>query len=195
MDQKTLVAIVVVVAILVIAAVVILSRKRRSQRLRERFGPEYDRAVQNRGDTTIAELELLKREKRVHSLSIKPLALEVRAGYAQEWSEVQRRFVDDPALAVTEADALVNRVMAARGYPMADFDQRAADISVSYPGLVQNYRSARTIAQSQVRGEAGTEDLRRAMVYYRSLFDELLDTPKSATASRGVIDESVKRAS
>jgi hypothetical protein len=196
MDQKILVAIVVVVAILVVAAaIVILSRKRRSQHLREHFGPEYERAVQGRGDTEKAELELLKREKRVHGLSIKPLAPEAREGYRQEWSVVQRRFVDDPAMALTEADALVNRVMESRGYPMADFDQRAADISVNYPGLVQNYRSARTIAQRHSRGEAGTEDLRQAMVYYRSLFDELLDNPKSATTPRGVIDEPVKRAS
>jgi hypothetical protein len=195
MDQRILVAIVVVVAILVVAAVVILSRKRRSQRLREQFGSEYDRAVQSRGDPAKAELELIKREKRVHSLFIKPLAPEVRAGYAQEWSEVQRRFVDDPAVAVTEADALVNRVMEARGYPTADFDQRAADISVNYPGLVQNYRSARGIAQRHASGEAGTEDLRQAMVHYRSLFDELLDTPKTVSTSRGVIDEPVKRAS
>jgi hypothetical protein len=195
MDQNTLVAILIAAAAIVVVALVILSRKRRSQRLRERFGPEYDRAVQARGDATKAELELIKREERVHGLSIKPLSAEARAGYSREWSEVQRRFVDDPALAVTEADALVNRVMEGRGYPMADFDQRTADISVNYPGLVQNYRSARTIAQRHTRGEAGTEDLRQAMVHYRSLFDELLDTSKSATTSRGVIDESVKRAS
>jgi hypothetical protein len=195
MDQKILVAIAVVVAIIVIAAVVILISKRRSRRLRERFGPEYDRAVRNQGDTARAELELLKREKRVHSLSIKPLAPEVRNRYAEEWSVVQRRFVDDPAMAVTEADALVNRVMEARGYPMADFDQRAADISVNYPGVVQNYRSARSIAHNHARGEAGTEDLRQAMMYYRSLFDELLDIPKSAALPRGDVHESIKRAS
>lgn len=195
MDQKTLIAVVVVVAVIVVAAIVIFSRKRRSERLKQRFGPEYDRAVQSRGDATKAELELIKREKRVHGLSIRPLAPEARAGYAEEWSVVQRRFVDDPAMAVTEADRLVNRVMEARGYPMSDFDQRAADISVNYPGLVENYRSARGIAQRHARGEAGTEELRQAMVYYRSLFDELLDTPKSAATSRGDLNESVKRAS
>ncbi|HWE87790.1 MAG TPA: hypothetical protein VG267_22800 [Terracidiphilus sp.] len=196
MDQKTLVAIValVVIAILLVA-VLVVSRKRRRQRLMEHYGPEYDRAVQNRGDAAKGEMELLKREKRVHSFSIKPLAPETRAAYAEEWSAVQRRFVDDPAMAVTEANALVNRVMEARGYPTADFDQRAADISVNYPGVVENYRSARTIAQRHVRGEAGTEDLRQAMVFYRSLFDELLNTPKSAAISRGVIDERIERAS
>jgi hypothetical protein len=195
MDQRILIAIVVVVAIVVIASIVFLLRRRRSQHLKERFGPEYDHAVQARGDPTKAEMELLKREKRVHSLSIKPLGPEMRARYAEDWSAVQRRFVDDPAIAVTEADALVTRVMEARGYPLADFDQRAADISVNYPGVVQNYRSARTIAQSHARGQAGTEDLRQAMVYYRSLFDELLDLPKSAATSRGVIHEPSKRAS
>lgn len=196
MDQRTLVAMVVLVVIaILLVAVIVVSRQRRRQRLKEHYGPEYDRAVQNRGDAAKAELELLKREKRVQNFSIKPLTPEMRAGYAEEWSAVQRRFVDDPAKAVTEANALVNRVMEARGYPTADFDQRAADISVNYPGVVENYRSARTIAQSQARGEAGTEDLRRAMVFYRSLFDELLDAPKSATISRGVIDERIERAS
>jgi type II secretory pathway pseudopilin PulG len=196
MDQRTLVAIVVLVVIaILLVAVIVVSRQRRRQRLKEHYGPEYDRAVQNRGDAGKAELELLKREERVHKFSIKPLAPEARAAYAEEWSVVQRRFVDDPAKAVTEANALVNRVMKARGYPTADFDQRAADISVTYPGVVENYRSARTIAQRHARGEAGTEDLRQAMVLYRSLFDELLDTPKSAAVPRGVIDERIERAS
>lgn len=189
MDQKALLVIVILLAIAVIAAIVVLSRRRRSQHLREHFGPEYDRAVQQRGDPAKAEMELLKREKRVHSFSIKSLPPEMRDRYAEQWAGVQRRFVDDPAMAVTEADALVNQVMAARGYPMADFDQRAADLSVNYPGVVQNYRSARAVAQRHARGEAGTEDLRQAMVYYRSLFDELLDIPKSAATSRGVIHE------
>jgi hypothetical protein len=196
MDPKTLVAIVVLVAaVILVVTAIVLSRKRRSQHLRQRFGPEYDRAVQSRGDPAKAELELLERERRVHGFSIKPLAPETRASYAEEWSAVQRHFVDNPAMAVTEADALVNRVMEARGYPMAAFDQRVADISVNYPGVVQNYRSARTIAKRHERGEAGTEDLRQAMVYYRSLFDELLDVPKSAAASRGVIHEGIERAS
>jgi len=196
MDPKTLVALVVVVAIaIIVVAALVFSRKRRSQQLRERFGPEYERAVQSRGDPAKAEIELLAREKRVQSFSIKALPPETRAHYAEEWSVVQRHFVDDPAMAVTEADALVNRVMEARGYPMAAFDQRAADISVNYPDVVQNYRSARTIAQRHARGEAGTEDLRQAMVHYRSLFDELLDIPKPAATSRGVIHERVERAS
>ena len=189
MDPKTLMVIVVVVAVIAIAAIILFTRKRRSQHLKEHFGSEYDRAVQQRGDPAKAEAELINREKRVHSFSIKPLSPDARARYAEEWSAVQRHFVDDPAVAVTEADALVNRVMGARGYPMADFEQRAADVSVSYPGVVQNYRSARTIVQRHGRGEAGTEDLRQAMVHYRSLFDELLDVPRSTSATRGVLHE------
>jgi hypothetical protein len=189
MDQKTLIAIVVVLAIVVVAAIVIGMRKRRSQRLRERFGPEYERAVHEGGNPAKAELELLQREKRVQSFAIKTLAPETRQAYAQQWSDVQRRFVDDPAMSVTEADTLVNRVMGALGYPMADFDQRAADISVNYPAVVQNYRSARNLAQRHARGQAGTEDLRQAMVYYRSLFEELLGSQNSAATSRGVIHE------
>ena len=190
MDQRVLIAIVIGVAILAIAAIVILSRKRKSQQLKEHFGPEYDRAVAGRGDTAKAELELIKREKRVHSFSIKTLSPEIRARYIEQWNEVQRRFVDDPGAAVGEADALVNQVMETRGYPTADFDQRAADLSVNYPRVVENYRSARAIAQRHASGDAGTEDLRQAMVYYRSLFSELLDTPQSAaTTSREVLHE------
>lgn len=102
---------------------------------------------------------------------------------------MQSRFVDDPPIAVTEADSLVNRVMAARGYPMAEFEQRAADLSVTYPAVVQNYRAAHAVVVRYGRGEAGTEELRQAMVYYRTLFDELLDIPKSQTATRGVLHE------
>jgi hypothetical protein len=189
MDQRAVVAIVVLIAVIVIAAIIILSRKRRRERLRERFGPEYDLAVQRRGDAAKAETELLNREKRVQSFSIKALSPAARDRFAEEWSAVQRQFVDDPAMAVTEADALVNRVMVTRGYPMADFEQRAADVSVTYPAVVQNYRSACAIVRRHGRGEAGTEDLRQAMVHYRSLFDELLDIPKSANSSRGVLHE------
>jgi len=191
MDQRVVIAIVVVVALLVIAAIAIsFSRKRRSQHLKERFGPEYDRTIRMRGDATKAEAELIDREKRVHSFSFRALSPAARTRYLEEWSAIQRRFVDDPAVAVTEADSLVNRVMTDRGYPTADFEQRAADVSVNYPAVVQNYRAARSIVQRHWRGEAGTEDLRQGMVHYRSLFDELLDIPKSETTStRGVIHE------
>ena len=187
MDQQTLVALVIVVAVVVIAAlVIVVYRRRRSQHLKQQFGAEYDRAVLERGNPAKAEVELINREKRVQSFSIKELSPTMRDQFRQDWIQVQNRFVDDPAIAVNEADTLVNRVMAARGYPMSDFEQRSADISVTYPAIVQNYRSARVIVQRHSRGQAGTEDLRHAMVHYRSLFDELLGVPNSAAATKGV---------
>jgi FtsZ-interacting cell division protein ZipA len=190
MDQRTMVAIVIVVAVIAIAAVIfILTRQRRSRQLKQQFGSEYDRALQSRGNPAKAEAELLNRQKRVNSFEIKALSPAARERFAEEWASVQSRFVDDPGIAVSEADSLVNRVMAARGYPMTDFEQRAADVSVAYPAVVQNYRSAGAIVQRYGRGEAGTEDLRQAMVHYRSLFDELLDIPKSAAITKGVTYE------
>ena len=190
MDQRTLVALVIAVAVVVIAALILVGyRRRRREHLKQQFGPEYDRAVLERGNPAKAEVELINREKRVQGFSIKELTPTMREQFRADWTLVQNRFVDDPAIAVSEADSLVNRVMAARGYPMADFDQRAADISVTYPAIVQNYRSARTIVQRHARGQAGTEDLRQAMVHYRSLFDELLGVPSSKVATRGVIHE------
>jgi hypothetical protein len=180
MDPKVLVAIIVVLAIIVIAAVVIARRRNRSTHLKQQFGPEYDRALQQHGDATKAEAALADREARVHKLTIRELPPTERSAYAEEWAAVQRRFVDDPSMAVGEADRLVNRVMNARGYPMADFDQRAADVSVNYPAVVQNYRSARDIFVRHSSGRASTEDLRQAMVYYRSLFDELLGSQAAA---------------
>ncbi|MGA2890414.1 MAG: hypothetical protein ABSE51_20420 [Terracidiphilus sp.] len=190
MDQRTLITVVIVVAAVAIAlAVIITSRKRRSLYLKQHFGAEYDRAVLERGNPAKAEMELINREKRVHSFSIKPLTPSARDRFADEWILIQGRFVDDPVIAVNEADSLVNRVMAARGYPMADFEQRTADVSVTYPALVQNYRAARLILQRYGRGEAGTEDLRQSMVHYRSLFDELLGAPTFVAASKGVLHE------
>ncbi len=179
MDQNVLIAVIVivVVAVLIIAAVII-SRKRRREHLRENFGPEYDRTVALHGSSARAEAVLADREKRVHNLSIRHLSPADRQTYAAEWDAVQRRFVDDPAMAVTEADSLVNRVMTARGYPMGDFEQRAADISVDHPAVVQNYRLARDITRRHSTGQASTEDLRQAMVHFRSLFGELLEAPK-----------------
>ena len=178
MDTNVLVAIVVIVVAVLIIAAVITTRKRRRARLRENFGPEYDRAVALHGTPERAEAVLADREKRVHKLSIKHLSATDQQAYAAEWDAVQRRFVDDPGMAVTEADSLVNRVMTARGYPMGDFEQRAADISVDYPMVVQNYRLARDIALRHSRGQPSTEELRQAMVHYRSLFAELLELPK-----------------
>ena len=178
MDTRAIIILVIVIAAIAIAAAVIISRRRRSQHLRSHFGPEYDRTVQMQGNPAKAEAVLLEREQRVKKFSLRPLPPADRERYATEWAAVQRRFVDDPSTAVTQADRLVTTVMAARGYPMTDAEQREADISVTHPDLVQNYRSARDLTQRHVAGQSSTEDLRQAMVYFRSLFDELLEVPK-----------------
>lgn len=175
MDTRIIVPALIVVAILVAIAVALVARRRRSRQLRERFGPEYDRTVvQQRGDSRRAEETLVEREKRVESFPLRALTPVDREAYAMEWATVQRRFVDDPSAAVGTADRLVSRVMTDRGYPMTDFEQRAADISVSYPTVVQNYRAAHDIVLRHADGHATTEELRQAMVHYRSLYDELL---------------------
>jgi FtsZ-interacting cell division protein ZipA len=180
MDQRTMIIIgIVAIAIVVVIAALLYERKRKSERLRQQFGPEYDRAVRQHGDPRQAEAVLLEREKRVEKFSIRPLAPADRERYASEWAAVQKRFVDDPSMAVTQAEKLVTAVMVARGYPMGDFEQRAADISVNYPTVVQNYRSAREITLRHAQGKSSTEDLRQSMVYFRSLFDELLESPKT----------------
>lgn len=174
MDPKILIIIaVVVIAVAVIAWAVI--RKRRSEALQRRFGPEYERTVREHGPSK-AEAVLLQREKRVEKLNLRELAVDERERFITDWRTTQSRFVDDPKGAVTDADSLVTSLMQARGYPMSDFDQRAADISVDHPRVVDNYRAAREIALRHRRGEATTEDMRNAMIYYRSLFDELLQT-------------------
>lgn len=165
---------VVVIAIIIVAALAI--RKRRSQKLRQRFGPEYDRVVRQEGDVRKAEGVLQFREKRREKFKIRPLSSTDRSSFTYRWNEVQAQFVDDPRAAVTIADSLVLDVMQARGYPMGDFEQRAADISVDHPRVVENYRAAHDIARRHSRGQASTEDLRQAMVYYRTLFQELLET-------------------
>ena len=182
--------IVLIAAVLILAAVVVYNRKR-SEHLRERFGPEYERTLQQQGDVRHAEAVLLDREKRVKKFTLHTLPAGERDRYAEEWAEVQRRFVDDPSGAVIQADRLVVRVMEARGYPTGDFEQRAADLSVEYPIFVQNYRAAREITLRHSKGQSSTEDLRRAMVYFRSLFDELLDSPKIANEKIGVSHERI----
>jgi FtsZ-interacting cell division protein ZipA len=190
MDQRTMIIIgIVAIAIVVVIAALLYVRKRKSERLRQQFGPEYDRAVRQHGDPRQAEAVLLEREKRVEKFSIRPLAPADRERYASDWAAVQKRFVDDPSMAVTQAEKLVTAVMVARGYPMGDFEQRAADISVNYPTVVQNYRSAREITLRHAQGKSSTEDLRQSMVYFRSLFDELLASPK--TAKIGVSHERI----
>ncbi len=167
-------AVAVIVAIVVIAWLYGRRRRATSAGLRERFGPEYERAVQQHGSERKAELKLADREKRVEKLNIRDLDATERERFSSEWQLVQSRFVDYPKGAVTEADELVSSLMKARGYPVADFDQRAADISVDHPRVVENYRSAHGIALQLGRGEATTEELRTAMIHYRSLFEELV---------------------
>jgi hypothetical protein len=168
----------VLVAVLVVAVVilvVLLMRSRRSQRLQEEFGPEYERTVEERGDRRQAEADLADRRERRAKLDIRPLEPGARDRYAERWQVAQRRFVDQPAPAVGEADALVSAVMSERGYPVSDeFDQRAADISVDHPVVVEHYRAAHAISQRATAGDASTEDLRQAMVHFRALFEELL---------------------
>ena len=178
MDTRLMVLVVIAVVAVILIVTLLLLRKRKSERLKQHFGPEYDRTVKEHGAQR-AEAVLAEREQRVKKFAIHPLTRDDRDRYLLEWTEVQKQFVDDPSLAVGEADKLVTNVMAARGYPMGNFEQRAADVSVSYPGVVQNYRSARGIVVLRSRGQASTEELRQAMVYFRSLFDELLDLTKT----------------
>ncbi|MGE5645986.1 MAG: hypothetical protein ACM336_09370 [Acidobacteriota bacterium] len=167
--------IVVAIAIVIIigAAVWFAQQRNRTTDLRRRFGPEYEREVSARGRTA-AETELERREQRVQALEIRALPREIRAQYAERWRAVQARFVDDPGGAIEQADQLVAEVMRERGYPVGDFERRAADVSVDHPHLVQNYRSAHAIALRQRDGGANTEDMRKATVHYRALFEDLL---------------------
>jgi hypothetical protein len=178
--NPTLIAL-AVAALLVVAvfAWLYMQRRRRTTtaELRQRFGPEYELAVGEQGSERRAEAQLEAREKRVEKLTIRDLDPVERAHFSDRWQAVQSRFVDDPKGAVTEADALVSLLMQTRGYPVADFHQRAADISVDHPRVVANYRSAHEIALRLGKGDANTEDLRTAMIHYRSLFDELVHVP------------------
>jgi hypothetical protein len=166
---------VVIAAIGVAALVFLAARKRRSQNLREQFGPEYERVVSKEGDVHKGERMLEFRQKHRKTLEIRPLSSSDHARFSNRWNEVQSQFVDDPSGAVALADGLITEVMQARGYPTTDFTQRAADISVDHPVVVENYRAAHGIAQRRSRGQASTEDLRQAMVHYRALFQELLE--------------------
>jgi hypothetical protein len=179
MDQGTLIAIVVGVLVLAVIGWLVWQRQR-SEQLKQRYGPEYARTVNELGDTRRAESELIKRQERVAALDIRPLTAAQLTRFQQQWRAVQTRFVDDPKAAVTDADALVEDAMRTRGYPVSDFDQRAADLSVHHPRVVENYRAARDIAHRHRRGEATTEDLRQAMVYYRGLFQDLLEDHEHA---------------
>ncbi|MGH2600270.1 MAG: hypothetical protein ACRDJ9_12905 [Dehalococcoidia bacterium] len=165
-----------VVVLLVVAVVWLWFQRRRTSRLRQGFGPEYDRTVDQAGSRRQAESDLESRRRRVGQLHIRPLTPDERTRFSDAWRETQARFVDDPDAAIGEADRLITEVMRVRGYPVGEFEQRAADISVDHPRVVENYRAAHTIAGAQGQGEVSTEDLRQAMVHYRALFDEVLET-------------------
>lgn len=185
LDPKLIVLVVVLILILAIAAVLHMrKRKTTTAALREKFGPEYQRALLVHGSERKAEAALADREKRVEKLSLRDLDPTERERYLEEWTYVQSRFVDSPKGAVAEADDLVSALMNTRGYPVSDFDQRAADISVDHPRVVENYRSAHEIALRVGKDEANTEDLRTAMVHYHSLFDELVQAPEPAIVQR-----------
>ena len=176
MDPKMLVLVVVVVVAIVAIALILMQRRKAA--LRQRFGSEYDRAVQEGGSERKAQAMLQEREKRVEKFRIRSLDPAERQQFAEHWHAVQSRFVDDPRGAVTEADDSVITLMKTRGYPMADFEQRAADLSVDHPHVVSNYRAAHEIAMRHRQGQASTEDLRQAMIHYRSLFEDLLNGVK-----------------
>jgi FtsZ-interacting cell division protein ZipA len=170
----------VLIAVAAVAAIALLAwsaySSRRRKGLQDRFGSEYDRTVADAPSRREAESELTEREKRREELQIRPLDQSSRDRYASEWHNTQARFVDEPESAVGEADRLIQQVMRERGYPVADFEQRAADLSVDHPEVISNYRAAHGISIASERGKASTEDLRTAMVHYRALFTELLET-------------------
>jgi hypothetical protein len=175
MDPRLMV--IAVAAVLVVAVLAWLYARRRkaaTARLRQRFGPEYEHSVREQGSERKAEAQLADRQKRVAKLEIRDLDPAERERFSAQWHALQSRFVDDPKSAVTEADALVSSLMQTRGYPVADFNQRAADISVDHPQVVANYRAAHEIAMRLANGEANTEDLRTATIHYRSLFEQLV---------------------
>ena len=175
-DPRLIAGVVVIVLIIVVVVgLYVRNRRNTTAGFRNRFGPEYDRAVLEHGSERKAQVKLADRETRVESLKIRALTVAERGRYSADWQSVQSRFVDHPKGAVTEADELVSSLMQARGYPVADFDQRAADISVDHPRLVENYRSAHGVAVRIGRDQASTEDLRTAMIQYRNLFDELAE--------------------
>jgi hypothetical protein len=183
--MNTTTLIILIAAAVLVVAVVFLARRR--SMLKARFGPEYDRAVQASGNALRAEAELDARAKRVGGYHIRPLSTDESDRYTRAWRLLQARFVDDPSGAVNEADALVTDLMARRGYPMAEFDRRAEDLSVDHPSVVNHYREAHVIAarQTEARGSISTEDLRQAVMHYRALFEDLLEVAVSPRTLKG----------
>lgn len=174
-DSATTILLVVLVLLVLAAVAAFAVRSRKRKGLQDRFGPEYERTVQDSDRRRDAERELKERAERRDSLDIRPLDPSAREGYAAQWRTTQERFVDAPDASVTEADRLVERVMQERGYPVGDFDQMARDVSVDHANVVQEYRAAHEISERNDREQATTEELRQAMVHYRALFSDLLD--------------------
>jgi FtsZ-interacting cell division protein ZipA len=174
-STTSLIIIVIAIIVILLVALWFYSRRLRSVQLQKQFGPEYQRTVAEKGGTRKAEDDLAARQKHVSTLDIRPLAADERQRFIDEWRAVQAHFVDDPSTAVRDADALVGRVMQARGYPVGDFEQRAADVSVDHPTVVQHYRAAHAIALRHAQSTVSTEELRQALVAYRALFSELLE--------------------
>jgi hypothetical protein len=173
----TTAVVLIVIVLAALAAAYFVIQSRRSKGLRTRFGPEYERAVVETGARGKAEAELADRAKRVKKLDIRPLPPGEANRFAGAWKAVQGQFVDDPKGSIQQADDLIGELMSARGYPVTDFEQRAADLSVDHGALVHDYRIAHQVAVRHSRGEAGTEDLRQAMIHYRELFDDLIEEP------------------
>lgn len=178
----------VLIAVAVVAALALIVwralARRRTGKLQERFGPEYDRTVQEAESRRHGEAELQEREERRQSLEIRPLSAAAREGYVARWQEVQAQFVDEPRAAVARADELIQSVMAERGYPVEDFDQRAADVSVDHPRVVDNYREGHRLAHTDADGAGSTEDLRQAMRHYRALFSDLVEHDEDEPMAR-----------
>ena len=180
----------IAIAVIVVLAVVVWQAlaRRRTGRLQQQFGPEYDRTLGNADSKRDAEAELQAREERRQEFEIRPLSQAARDRYLQSWQRVQAQFVDDPRSAVASADSLLRSVMAERGYPVEDFDQRAADLSVDHPQVVENYRHGHRLAQASADGSDSTEDLRQAMRHYRALFDELVEPAADQPTTREQVD-------
>jgi PAS domain-containing protein len=177
--NTTYVVIGIVLVLVVIAGVIlapIFARRKSLAQLRDHFGSEYDHTVQTLGDEKKAQTELEERQRYIKALDIHPLSVSEHKRYLADWAAIQSKFVDEPGQAIVDADRLIMEVMQVRSYPISDFEQRAADVSVSYPALVGNYRAARVIALKNREHQADTEELRQAMIHYRSLFDEILVT-------------------
>jgi hypothetical protein len=186
--------VIIVVVVAIVVAVAMAARRRRTMALRERFGPEYERALDARDGQRAAEADLRDREREHARLDIKPLSEGSRARYAGEWRAAQQSFVDEPEAATAAAYDLVNRVMAERGYPMRDFDARADLVSVDHPDVVENYRVAHGIHERAQHQQATTEDLREAMIRYRSLFEELLGADGDAAVPAGTAPADARHA-